>query len=136
MRSCSLCSFAGFFSSDILLQIFHYIGQRDRLQFPLHRLLYPLQFIVQDIVYIPSYRTVRIRILMEMEQGIILNAFHRAVYIQERDLIQRFDDRRAPGPPLHLDQSRIPELGEDPADDNRVYINAGCQKITGNLTLP
>ena len=135
MRSCSLCSFAGFFSSDILLQIFHYIGQRDRLQFPLHRFLYPLQFIVQDIVYIPSYRTVRIRILMEMEQGIILNAFHRAVYIQKRDLIQRFDDRRAPGPPLHLDQSRIPELGEDPADDNRVYIDTGCQKITGNLIL-
>lgn len=72
---------------------------------------------------------------MEMEQPVFLYTFHRAVYIQKCNLFQRLYNSSAAGSALHLDQAGVLELGKDPADDDRVHIDAGRQKIAGYLIL-
>ena len=62
---------------------------------------------------------------MEMKQGILLYAFHSPVDIQKRDLLRRLYDGRPACSSLYLDQSRVFQLGQDPADDDRIHIDAG-----------
>ena len=72
---------------DIFSKIIHHICQRDRLSVPAPSPPAPGPACRRGYCgYVLSDRTVRIRVLMEMEQRILLYAFHRPVDIQKRDL--------------------------------------------------
>ena len=63
---------SSFAVSDIFSKVCHHICQSDGFQFPLHRRLNPVQLVIENIMDILPYRTVRVRILVEMEQRIFL----------------------------------------------------------------
>ena len=69
----------------IFLQIFFHILQSDRLKLPLHCVLHLLQLIIQDIVDIFSYRTLRVGILVEVKELVVFHTLHRFIYIQKCD---------------------------------------------------
>ena len=72
---------------------------------------------------------------MKMKQRILLYAFHSPVDIQKRDLLRRLYDSSPACSSLYLDQPRVFQLGQDPADDDRIHIDTGRKKITGYLIL-
>ena len=84
---------------------------------------------------VAAHRTIGIRVLMKMEQLSVIDAFHRTVDIQKGNLIQRFGDGSASGASCHVDQSGSFQLGQQAADDNRVYVGAPCQELAGNFLV-
>lgn len=74
------------FLLQIFFQIFPDIFQRNRLQFPLHRFLHPIQFFIQYMMNISSNRTGSIRIFMKMKELIFFYTLHCTINIQKCNL--------------------------------------------------
>lgn len=98
---------SSFAVSDIFSKVCHHICQSDGFQFPLHSRLNPVQLVIENIMYILSDRTVRVRILVEMEQRIFLYTLHCVIYIQKCNILKRFCYGRSARSSLHLDNTRF-----------------------------
>ena len=82
-----------------------------------------------------SDRTLRIGRFMETEQIAAFHRFDRFIYIKEAYLRKISCQLDAAGSSGNIDQAGIFQLREYLADDDRIGIDARCQKVTSHLVF-
>ena len=112
------------------VQSFMQVCDRVLLHFLFHCGLNTRQLIAEQSGNVPANRAFGIRMVVHPEQGVILNSIHRLIHIPECDLVQRFCKFTPAGSPWHGDESGIPELSQQSADQNGIGADAACQKFS------
>ena len=111
------------------------VGERRLRKLLLERALRIVQVAIEDMVDVAADRARRIRVIVEVEELLVVKRLDRLEDVKERDLVERACDLDAARAARDLDEPGLLELGHRLADDDGVDIDTAREEVARELVL-